>query len=95
MTPSQPARPARKTPAVRSRHQGRENDEFDAAAANREMATKLQRNRLRRRARSQGLELRHSAYGYSLIDAARRRIDDRNDLTLNEVAGHLDALAAS
>jgi hypothetical protein len=64
---------------------------FDAAAANSEMAHKLQRNTLRRRARAQGLELRHSSYGYSLIDAARRRVADRNNLTLDEVARHLDA----
>jgi hypothetical protein len=69
----------------------RRTDDFDAAAANSEMAHKLQRNSLRRRARSHGLELRHSAYGYSLVDAARKRIDGRNDLTLDEVAVHLDA----
>jgi hypothetical protein len=74
----------RKAPPLRAA------DDFDAAAANVEMAHKLQHNSLRRRARAQGLELRHSAYGYSLIDATRRRVDDRNDLTLAEVAVHLD-----
>jgi hypothetical protein len=69
----------------------RARDEFDAQAANSEMVDKLQRNSLRRRARAQGLELRHSAYGYSLVDAARRRIDGRNDLTLDEVAARLEA----
>jgi hypothetical protein len=66
-------------------------DQFDAAAANTEMAHKLQRNVLRRKARAHGLELRHSAYGYSLIDAARKRVDGRNDLTLKEVERHLGA----
>lgn len=66
-------------------------DDFDAAAANDEMAHTLQRNALRRTARAHGLELRHSAYGYSLVDDARRRVDGRNDLTLDEVAVHLEA----
>lgn len=69
----------------------RARDDFDAAAANSEMAHKLRRNTLRRRARALGLELRHSAYGYSLVGPARRRVADRNDLTLDEVAAHLDA----
>ena len=45
----------------------------------------LRRNNLQRRARAQGLELRHSAYGYALLDTAHKRIDDRSDLTLEEV----------
>jgi len=49
------------------------------------MARKLRRNHLKRRARQSGLELRHSSYGYSLIDAARSRIEGRNDLSLDEV----------
>jgi hypothetical protein len=49
------------------------------------MVRKLRRNHLKRRARQTGLELRHSTYGYSLIDAARNRIEGRNDLTLDEV----------
>jgi len=53
-----------------------------ASAAKRET---LQRRLLVRQARAQGLELRHSAYGYALIDAARKRIDGRNDLTLDDV----------
>lgn len=82
MAPSRPTR----------RHvNARPNDDFDAAAANREMAHKLQRNALRRRARTCGLELRESAYGYSLIDVGRKRVGDRNDLTLKEVSVHLDA----
>jgi hypothetical protein len=74
-----------------SRDARRATDDFDAAEANSEMAHKLKRNTLRRRARAQGLELRHSAYGYSLVDVARTRVDGRNDLTLDEVALHLEA----
>jgi len=46
---------------------------------------KLRRNNLQRRARAQGFELRQSDAGYALLDAARKRIDDRNDMTLKEV----------
>ena len=67
----------------------RPNDTFDAAAANTEMVDKLRRNGLRRKARANGLELRHSSYGYALIDAERKRVDDRNDLKLDEVAARL------
>lgn len=71
----------------------RDIDAFDADAANREMADTLQRNSLRRRARAQGLELRHSAYGYSLVDAGRARVEGRNDFTLDEVEARLDAVS--
>jgi hypothetical protein len=75
----------------RTRH---EVDHFDPAAANSEKTEKLRRIKLQRRARSHGFELRHSAYGYSLIDAAHNRLDDRNDLTLDEVVKRLDAASA-
>ncbi len=65
-------------------------EDFDGAAANRDKAHKLLHNALRRRARAHGLELRRSDYGYSLLDVQRRRVDGRNDLTLAEVAVHLD-----
>ena len=67
----------------------RPGDDFDAAEANNEMVDKLRRNGLKRKARASGLELRHSSYGYALIDADRNRVDDRNDLTLDEVAARL------
>jgi hypothetical protein len=69
----------------------RADENFDAATANVEMANKLRGNALRRRARAKGFELRHSDYGFSLIDANRKRVDARNDLTLDEVAKVLDA----
>jgi hypothetical protein len=65
------------------------SERYDAAEANAEMTEKLRRTGLRRRARVHGLDLRHSSYGYSLVDSARKRVDDRNDLTLNEVAARL------
>jgi hypothetical protein len=68
----------------------RSNEVFDAPSANRAMAEKLARDALRRRARRQGLELRHTSYGYALINGARQRLSGRNNLTLDEVAKHLD-----
>jgi hypothetical protein len=55
------------------------------AGANEAKHEKLLRNTLQRRARTQGLELRHSEYGYALLDSAHKRIDDRSDMTLKEV----------
>ena len=55
------------------------------ADANEAKDEKLRRNDLQRRARAQGLQLRHSEYGYALLDAAHKRVDDRGDLTLEEV----------
>jgi hypothetical protein len=75
-----------------SRH---EIDDFDVDAANREKTQTLQRTTLRRRARAHGLELRHSAYGYALIDANRAHLDGRNDLALDEVAARLDAVSSA
>jgi hypothetical protein len=67
------------------------NEKYDPAEANASRSSRLQHNTLRRRARQRGLELRHSSYGYSLIDGDRQRVAGRNDLTLDEVAAHLDA----
>ena len=51
---------------------------------------KLRRNDLQRRAGARGLKLRSTDYGYALIDAGRRSIDDRNDMTLDEIESVLD-----
>ena len=59
--------------------------------ANAEKAEKLLLRSLKRQAGAQGLELRHSAYGYALIDSARKRVEERNDLTLAEVKSRLKA----
>lgn len=55
------------------------------AGANEAKQEKLLRNNLQRRARAQGFELRHSDNGYALLDRARKRVDDRGDMTLKEV----------
>jgi hypothetical protein len=64
---------------------GASNDE-SWRGANDAKTEKLRRNDLQRRARANGLELRHSAYGYALVDTERKHIDGREDLTLDEVA---------
>jgi hypothetical protein len=61
----------------------------DWGGANEAKADKLRRNDLQRRARARGLELRHSAYGYALIDAARQHVEDRSDMTLDDVESWL------
>jgi hypothetical protein len=61
----------------------------DWIGANDAKTEKLRRQTLKRRARAEGLELRNSAYGYALIDAARHPIEDRHDLSLDEVESRL------
>jgi hypothetical protein len=58
--------------------------------ANAEKDAKLRVRSLQRRARSQGIQIRHSASGYALFDAARKPVNDRNDLTVDEVEAWLD-----
>ena len=60
--------------------------------ANAEKDEKLLVRSLRRQAGAQGLELRHSAYGYALIDSARKQVGERNDMTLAEVKSRLKEL---
>jgi hypothetical protein len=62
----------------------------DASTANEERADKLRRNSLERLARKQGLQLRHSHYGYSLIDRLRNQVDGRNNLTLDDVEQYVE-----
>jgi hypothetical protein len=76
-------------PSTRARTP-RPDERFDPKEANREKAEKLRMSALRRLARTRGLELRHSSRGYSL-NTAGKRIDDRSDLTLDEVAARLEA----
>jgi hypothetical protein len=61
----------------------------DWSGANEAKVEKLRRHTLDRRAHSQGLELRHSAYGYALIDATRQPVDGRDDLSLDEIESRL------
>lgn len=58
--------------------------------ANEDKLTKLRRNRLQRRAGARGLQLRHSAYGYALIDSGGKRIEERSDMTLDEIESWLE-----
>ena len=64
--------------------------EENLAGANEAKDVKLRVRRLQRRARDGGFELRHSDYGYALIDAAHRPVDGRRDLSLKEFASLLD-----
>lgn len=58
--------------------------------ANEAKVEKLRGRSLRRQAAAQGFEIRHSAYGYALIDTARKPVDDRNNMTLDEIEQRLD-----
>ena len=58
--------------------------------ANDAKTEKLRGRSLQRRAGARGLGLRHSAYGYALIDSTHQRIENRNDMTLDEVESWLD-----
>ncbi len=86
--------PADRKPGARRRALGpvRAFEVVDGPAANAAKHETLQRRLLQRRARSAGLTLRHSEYGYSLVDAEQNRADGRNDMTLRDVARHLDRL---
>lgn len=53
--------------------------------ANEAKAEKLGVRRMKRQAAAQGLQLRHSDSGYSLIDSARKPVNDRNNMSLAEV----------
>jgi hypothetical protein len=44
---------------------------------------------LKRQAAAQGLQLRHSDSGYSLVNSARKPVNDRNNMTLAEVEAWL------
>lgn len=57
--------------------------------ANEAKAEKLGVRSLKRQAAAQGLQLRHSDSGYSLIDSARKPVDNRNNMTLAEVESWL------
>jgi hypothetical protein len=69
---------------------GRTSREEQWAGANEAKAEKLRGKSLQRRAGARGLELRHSSYGYALIDSAHKRVEDRSDMTLAEIESWLD-----
>ena len=58
--------------------------------ANEEKAAKLLVRSLKRQAGAQGLQLRHSDHGYALVDTDHKRVQDRSDLTLDEVESWLE-----
>ena len=58
--------------------------------ANEEKAQKLLARSLKRQAGAQGFQLRHSEQGYALVDTAHKRVQDRSDLTLDEVESWLE-----
>lgn len=58
--------------------------------ANQAKDEKLRLRSLQRRAREGGYELRHSDYGYALVDAGRKSVDGRHDMSLREIASFLD-----
>jgi hypothetical protein len=69
---------------------GGRSTEEDWRGANEAKLEKLSRSSLQRRARARGLELRHSDYGYALIDGTHKRVDDRINMSLDEVESWLD-----
>ena len=70
---------------------GRAPVEEQLAGANEASDERLRVRKLERRARDNGYELRHSDYGYALIDATRKPVDDRRDLSLRAVTSLLEA----
>lgn len=68
---------------------GRASAEESWLGANEEKVVRLRLRGLKRRAGAQGLELRHSDYGYSLIDSGRKRVNDRSNMSLAEVESWL------
>ena len=69
---------------------GRAPAEEDWAGANEARDETLSVRKLERRARDNGYELRHSDYGYALVDAARKPVGDRRDLSLKAVTALLN-----
>jgi hypothetical protein len=64
--------------------------EEEWSGANDAKHEKLRRKKLQRRAGARGLELRHSDRGYALIDSARKPIDARKDMTLDDIESWLE-----
>jgi hypothetical protein len=89
-----PARPTNDgVPHVRSTLAvplGGARPEEDWSGANEAKTDRLRLRGLQRRARTRGIELRHSDSGYALIDAARKSVHDRHDLTLDEIESWLE-----
>jgi hypothetical protein len=63
------------------------------AGANEAKDETLRLRRVRRQAGGEGLEVRHSDYGYSLIDTERKSVNGRNDMSLKEIESWLKTAA--
>lgn len=63
----------------------------DWSGANEARFRKIRVNKARRLGKSQGLSLRESDRGFSLVDSAKSRVsvEDRSHLTLDEVESYL------
>jgi hypothetical protein len=59
------------------------------AGANQAKDEKLRLRGVRRRAGAEGLEIRHSDYGYALIGTDRKSVNGRNDMSLKEIESWL------
>lgn len=65
--------------------------EETCAGANQARDEKLRLRRVSRRAGADGLEIRHSDYGYALIGTDRKSVNGRNDMSLKEIESWLKA----
>ena len=61
------------------------------AGANRARDETLRLRKVRRSAGADGLEIRHSDYGYALIGTDRKSVNGRNDMSLKEIESWLKA----
>jgi hypothetical protein len=70
---------------------GRARVEESWTGANQAKDETLRVRSIQRRAGARGFELRHSDYGYALIDTERKPIGGRNDLNLKQIESLLAA----
>ena len=68
---------------------GRPPREETWAGANQAKDEKLRLRSVKRRAGAEGLEIRHSDYGYALVGTDRKFVDGRNDMSLKEIESWL------
>ena len=61
------------------------------AGANEAKDETLRLRSARQSARAEGVEIRHSDYGYALIGADRKSVNGRNDMSLKEIESWLKA----
>jgi hypothetical protein len=59
------------------------------AGANQAKDETLRLRSVRRRAGAEGMEVRHSDYGYALIGTDRKSVNGRNDMSLKEIESWL------